>query len=232
MMDFLLNYGMFLAKLGTIVILLLLLVLGVFYLYMRSRSGGDEHLEIKNINQKYEQMQLMLKSAILPKKDFKKSLKEVKAKHKQEEKKEPDDLDISSLSIAEDLKHVSKKTLVDGIIKPRLREILNMVKLEIQKSNFTGLTPSGVVLTGGGSLTVGMTELAKQELSMPVRIGIPQNATGLVDEISSPEYATALGLVIYGTDYQQEDIRLPVVGRVEIKGIVSRGIGFIKSLLP
>ncbi|KKR49638.1 MAG: Cell division protein ftsA, partial [Candidatus Curtissbacteria bacterium GW2011_GWA1_40_16] len=105
-------------------------------------------------------------------------------------------------------------------------------KLEIQKSNFTGLTPSGVVLTGGGSLTVGITELAKQELSMPVRIGIPQNATGLVDEISSPEYATALGLVIYGTDYQQEDIRLPVVGRVEIKGIVSKGIGFIKSLLP
>ena len=148
------------------------------------------------------------------------------------EKKEPDDLDIAGLSIAEDLKHVSKKTLVEGIIKPRLREILNMVKLEIQKSNFTGLTPSGVVLTGGGSLTVGITELAKQELSMPVRIGIPQNATGLVDEISSPEYATALGLVIYGTDYQQEDIRLPVVGRVEIKGIVSKGIGFIKSLLP
>ena len=148
------------------------------------------------------------------------------------EKKEPDDLNIASLSIAEDLKNVSKKTLVDGIIKPRLREILNMEKLDIQKSNFTGLTPSGVVLTGGGALTVGMADLAKQELSMPVRIGMPQNATGLIDEISSPEYAVALGLVIYGTDYQQEDIRLPVVGRVEIKGIVSKGIGFIKSLLP
>ena len=88
MMDFLLNYGMFLAKLGTIVILLLLLVLGVFYLYMRSRSGGDEHLEIKNINQKYEQMQLMLKSAILPKKEFKQAIKEVKSRHKTEEKQE------------------------------------------------------------------------------------------------------------------------------------------------
>lgn len=148
------------------------------------------------------------------------------------EKKEPDDLDIGSLSIAEDLKNVSKKTLVDGIIKPRLREILNMVKLEIAKSNFAGLTPSGVVLTGGGALTVGMADLAKQELSMPVRVGIPQHATGLVDEISSPEYAAALGLITYGMDYQQEDVRLPVVGRVEIKGIVSRGIGFIKSLLP
>lgn len=90
MTDFLLNYGMFLAKLSTVVFLILLIVLGIFFLYMRAKAGGDEHLEVKNINQKYEQMQLMLKSAILPKKDFKKTIKEVKAKHKSGEKKEED----------------------------------------------------------------------------------------------------------------------------------------------
>lgn len=91
MAEFLLNYGMFLAKLGTVVALLLILVLGIFFLYMRARAGGDEHLEVKNINQKYEQMQIMLKSAILPKKEFKKTIKEVKAKHKSEDKQEKDE---------------------------------------------------------------------------------------------------------------------------------------------
>ena len=139
---------------------------------------------------------------------------------------------MSTFSIEEDLKNVSKKTLIDGIMKPRLREILNMVKIEIQKSALAGLTPSGVVLTGGGSQTVGMQELARQELQMPVRIGTPQGATGLIDEISYPAYAASLGLVIYGSQYQQEDVRLPIVGRVEIKGFFNKGINFIKSLLP
>lgn len=148
------------------------------------------------------------------------------------DKKETDKLDVSSLSIEEDLSNVSKKTLVDGIIKPRLREILNMVKIEIQKSNFSGLTPSGVVITGGGSATIGMVELARQELHMPARIGIPQGATGLVDEIASPAFAASLGLVIYGADYQHEDVRLPLVGRIEVKNIVSKSIGWLKNILP
>src|SRR3990167_3713538 len=122
-------------------------------------------------------------------------------------KEDSDHLDIAALAIEEDLTRVSKKTLIDGIMKPRLREILNMVKIEIQKSGLGGLTPSGVVLTGGGAETSGMIELARHELGMPVRIGIPQGATGLIDEISSPAFASSLGLVIYGAQFQQEDIR-------------------------
>lgn len=87
MMDFLANYGMFLAKLGTVFFLLLGVIVVVFFLYVRAKGGGDDHLEIKNINQKYEQMQLMLKSAILPKKEFKKILKDFKAGQKKEGKK-------------------------------------------------------------------------------------------------------------------------------------------------
>ena len=147
-------------------------------------------------------------------------------------KEDSDHLDIAALAIEEDLTRVSKKTLIDGIMKPRLREILNMVKIEIQKSGLGGLTPSGVVLTGGGAETSGMIELARHELGMPVRIGIPQGATGLIDEISSPAFASSLGLVIYGAQFQQEDIRLPLVGRIQVKGIFNKGLGWIKSLLP
>lgn len=149
-----------------------------------------------------------------------------------QEKKISDQLDVSALGVDEDLRQVSKKTLVDGIMKPRLREILNMVKIELQKSQSAGLTPSGVVLTGGGAATSGIIELAKQELGMPVRIGIPQGATGLVEEIASPAYAASLGLVNYGAQFQQEDVRLPLVGRIEIKNVVSKGLSLIKNLLP
>lgn len=148
------------------------------------------------------------------------------------DKKENDEIDISGLAVEEDIKSVSKKTLTDGIIKPRLREIMNMVKIEIQKTNLAGLTPSGVVLTGGGAQTAGIVDIAKQELAMPVRIGIPQGVTGLVDEINYPSFAASVGLIIYGSSFKQEDVRLPLVGRVEIKNIFNKGISFVKSLLP
>jgi len=153
-------------------------------------------------------------------------------KGKPQDKKESDQLDIAGLSITEDLKSVSKKTLTDGIIKPRLKEILTMVKIEIEKSGFGGLTPSGVVLTGGGAATSGMVDIAKHELAMPARIGTPQNISGLIDEVASPAFATGVGLIKYGAGFQQEDVRLPLVGRIEIKSLFTKGIGIVKNLLP
>ena len=151
----------------------------------------------------------------------------------EKKKKDDDILDLSSLGVGEEIKTVSRKTLVDGIIKPRLVEILNMVKIEIQKSGFGGMTPAGVVITGGGAQTQGIVELAKRELSMPVRVGFPTGATGLVDEISTPAHATSLGLVLYAAEEEFEsESRLPLVGRVEVKGLVGKGIEWIKSVLP
>lgn len=148
------------------------------------------------------------------------------------DKKELDQLDLTGLGLEENLKNVSKKTVSDGIIKPRLKEIINMIKLEIQKSGYLGLTPSGVVLTGGGAQTAGILEIAKQELGMPVRIGTPQGATGLIDEIASPAFSASLGLVIYGAQFHQEELRIPLVGRLEIKSLFNKGLGLIKSLIP
>jgi cell division protein FtsA len=148
------------------------------------------------------------------------------------DRKEADQLDLTGLGLEENLKNVSKKTVTDGIIKPRLREILNMIKLEIQKSGYLGLTPSGVVLTGGGAQTAGVLDIAKQELGMPVRIGLPQGATGLVDDINSPAFATSLGLLIYGSQFQEDEVRIPLVGRIEIKNLVSKSLSWIRSKLP
>lgn len=109
-----------------------------------------------------------------------------------------DEVDLASLGLPEQLSKVSQKTLVDGIIRPRLNEIFTMVGLEIKKSGFGGQAPSGLVITGGGARTVGAVDSAKRMLAMPVRVGEPQNIKGIIDEIQDTPFATVVGLAIYG----------------------------------
>ena len=120
-----------------------------------------------------------------------------------------DELDLTELSLPEELRKVSQKTLVDGIIRPRLNEIFTMVGLEIKKSGFGGQTPAGVVVTGGGALTVGIKDSAKRMLAMPVRVGLPIGMKGIIDEVQNPAYATVIGLTMYGAKSESTKSSLP-----------------------
>lgn len=109
-----------------------------------------------------------------------------------------DEIDLAPLNLSEDIRKVSQKTLVDGIIRPRLNEICTMIGIEIKKSGFAAQTPAGVVFTGGGALTVGLRESARRTLAMPVRIGMPTDVKGIIDEVQHPAFSTAIGLIRYG----------------------------------
>ena len=153
--------------------------------------------------------------------------------------KEGDEINIADLDLPEEVKTISRKTLIEGIIKPRLNEIFTMVGLEIKKSGLGGLTPSGIVITGGGAETIGVTEACKRTLAMPVRIGIPTGVTGLIDEIQNPAYATAIGLILYGVRESQKSVErrpFPQIGKfmekIPLKGLVSKFIDLVKSFLP
>lgn len=97
-----------------------------------------------------------------------------------------------------DVRRVSRKLLA-SIIEPRMQEILAMVKAELARSGYKGILPGGIVLTGGGSLLDGLVQLAGAELKMPVRVGTPGNVGGMADIVNSPSYATALGILKYGS---------------------------------
>lgn len=149
-----------------------------------------------------------------------------------------DEIDVSNLMLVEEIKTISRKTLVEGIVKPRLNEIFSLVGLEIKKSGFGGMTPSGIVLTGGGALSVGAVESARRNLAMSVHIGIPKNISGLIDEIITPAYAASVGLLLYGIKADKH-ISAPLFGnigkigsRLPIKGIAGKMINLIKSFLP
>lgn len=150
-----------------------------------------------------------------------------------------DELDLSSLHLPEGLTKVSKKTLIEGIIRPRLNEIFTMVGLEIKKSGFGGTTPAGIVVTGGGAETMGVMEIAKRNLAMQVRVGIPTNISGLVDEIMTSSYAASVGLVLYAKKSDissKEKFNLnrltKIVEKFPVKGAASKIVDLVKSFLP
>src|SRR5258708_7085983 len=97
-----------------------------------------------------------------------------------------------------EIKKVSKRTLTEGIIRPRLNEIFTMIKLDLDKAGIINRIPSGAIITGGGANTIGVIDSAKRMLTLPVRIGVPTGVGGLVDEILNPSFATPIGLLIYG----------------------------------
>lgn len=98
------------------------------------------------------------------------------------------------------------------ILEPRVEELFELVKAELHRSGFRELMAAGLVLTGGSSLLDGMVELAEEVFEMPVRLGRPQGIGGLVDVVSSPVYATGVGLVLYGHRYRKKSKPLRATG--------------------
>lgn len=150
-----------------------------------------------------------------------------------------DEIDVSDLGLPEGMRSISRKTLIEGIIKPRLNEIFTMVGLEIKRSGFGGMTPSGVVITGGGAMTIGAVESARRNLAMPVHIGTPQRITGLIDEIMTPSYAAGVGLLLWGNSTGKAETGGSLLaglgkfgGSIQVKGLAGKVIDLVKSFLP
>lgn len=153
---------------------------------------------------------------------------------KNPKEKKDDHLDLKEVGITEDIQKISRKAVSDSIIRPRLQEIFKYVGKEIKKSGFGSQTPSGLVITGGGALTVGVLDQAKFILGFPARTGKVESFTGLIDEIDSPTFATAAGLLIYGAkSSSSEQMNLPVLGSgLPIKQMTQKMIDLVKSFLP
>ncbi|OGG43691.1 cell division protein FtsA [Candidatus Jorgensenbacteria bacterium RIFCSPLOWO2_12_FULL_42_11] len=119
---------------------------------------------------------------------------------------------------------ISKRFLSE-IIEARLAEIFEIINNEIKNLGHKIDFPAGVVITGGGAKLPGIVDLARQELRLPVQIGLPELANFDVkdsvstDLISDPEFATAVGLTVYGLN-QEGFSRLSVFKR------------FLQSLIP
>lgn len=99
-------------------------------------------------------------------------------------------------------RHISKRALAE-VVEARYEELFNLVLAEIRRSGFENMISAGIVLTGGASKVEGAVELAERIFKLPVRIGAPQNITGLTDVVNNPMYATGVGLLLYGMQQRE-----------------------------
>jgi cell division protein FtsA len=96
---------------------------------------------------------------------------------------------------------ISAQNLAE-IIEPRYEELLLLVQAELRRSGFEDVIGGGIVLTGGSSKVMGLIDLAEEIFHVPVRMGGPQNVTGLTEVVKNPIHSTGVGLLIYGKEHQ------------------------------
>ncbi len=94
-------------------------------------------------------------------------------------------------------RRLSRQTLAE-VVEPRYEELLSLIQGELRRSGYEDLVAGGVVLTGGSAKMEGLIDLAEEVFHMPVRLGIPQYVTGLVDVVRNPIHATGVGLLLFG----------------------------------
>ena len=88
------------------------------------------------------------------------------------------------------------KSMVVKIVKPRVEEILELVRDRLKASGYAA-EARRVVLTGGACQLTGLPELARRILDRPVRIGRPLGARGLPEAAKGPAFAAPVGLLVF-----------------------------------
>ncbi len=106
-------------------------------------------------------------------------------------------IEVPSVGTGRKPRVLSRQLLAD-IIQPRAEEIFRLVDNDIKRMGYEKSLNSGIVLTGGTALLDGLEEVAEEIFDLPVRRGDPTGVGGLIDRVGTPDYATAVGLLIHG----------------------------------
>ncbi|WP_416899915.1 MAG: cell division protein FtsA [Minwuia sp.] len=113
-------------------------------------------------------------------------------------------------------------SLLIGVIRPRAEEIFETVRERIESSGHAAMAGRKIVITGGGSLLSGIDRLAHDILDKPVRVGRPQNITGLPEAMSGPAHTALTGSLCFA------DRRLEARARLDAPVDSGRRGGFAR----
>ena len=94
--------------------------------------------------------------------------------------------------------------VVAYIVGARMEEILALARKQVYDALPNVELSAGIVLTGGGAQITGALTLAERIFGLPARLGVPVGIEGAA-ELARPPYATALGLLLYGAEQQEEE---------------------------
>lgn len=126
-----------------------------------------------------------------------------------------------------DPNHIPRSMLI-GIMQPRLEEIFEMVRSRIEQAGLGSALGRRVVLTGGASQISGMRDLAQHILDKQVRVGRPIHVGSLPDSVSGPAFATTAGLLTYISE-REDEMPAQIIKNVEPESLVARVSAWFKE---
>jgi cell division protein FtsA len=114
------------------------------------------------------------------------------------------------------------KSILVGVIQPRLEETFELVRSRLESSGFDKVAGRRVVLTGGASQLSGVRELAALVLDKQIRMGRPIRIHGLADATGGPAFATGAGLLTYALQSESEQPKPTRTKDVPPAGVLGR----------
>ncbi len=123
------------------------------------------------------------------------------------------------------------RQVLSEICEPRMEEILYLVDQTLIRSGYKDMIGAGIVLTGGTALIEGCQELGEQIFGLPTRIGYPRHVGGLKEVVNSPKFATAVGLLRYGAEKENQGQKVFTNHETTMfEGVLSRMQKWLKDI--
>jgi len=83
------------------------------------------------------------------------------------------------------------------ILEPRARELFTMLRDNLRQGGVLEALGAGCVFTGGGAQMAGLLDNAESLLRVPARVGYPVPLSRMPAELATPEFAVAIGMLLY-----------------------------------
>jgi len=120
----------------------------------------------------------------------------------------PEANEIEVPSVGDRPSRLMRQRELAEILEPRSRELMELLRDHLRQASVADLLGAGLVFTGGASRLNGLLEVAEDILHRPVRHGYPVPIAKLPSELLEPEFATAIGMVLYGHRARQARMNL------------------------
>ncbi|MFA6194666.1 MAG: cell division protein FtsA [Patescibacteria group bacterium] len=146
-----------------------------------------------------------------------------------------DEVDVSQLvkeeEVNDDISVISRKYLAE-IISARVEEIFDKVDNEFKRIDRSGMLPAGIIFVGGGAELDGLVEASKKKLRLPAAVGAAKNINVIIDKVKSPEFLTALGLVIWGSKTDMVGGGHSMDLKKNLSGLLDKTKGLWNKIMP
>ncbi len=109
----------------------------------------------------------------------------------------PESTEIEVPSVGDRPSRMMQQRLLGEILEPRACELMEMLRDHLRQAGVLDLCGAGLVLTGGGARLPGLVDIVDQVFCKPGRVGYPAAIAKLPADLAAPEYATAIGLLLY-----------------------------------